>query len=133
MIAKIPVLFQRLVDDPFELCGKIRIQPDRRGRRLVQDRIEYGRRGRPAKRRLSGGHLVQHDAEGEKVGARIQFLSEGLFGRHVGDGAERCAGTGQHLLGRPGGGQGVAASCSVSLRRELGQAEIQDLGVAVAR
>jgi hypothetical protein len=37
---------------------------------------------------LAGEHLVEHDPEGPDVGAFVDRLALGLFGRHVGGGAD---------------------------------------------
>ncbi len=65
----------------------------------------------------AGGHLVKYGAEGEKVGAAIEFLAQRLLGRHVGDRAERGAWAGEVLLiQRPA----VASSRTVSVRPAIG-------------
>src|SRR4051812_21399763 len=63
--------------------------------RLGQIRGEnrLGRRAR--ERRRAGKHLVAEDAQRVDVGAVIHGIAEGLFGRHVPDGAERHAGAGE--------------------------------------
>ena len=39
--------------------------------------------------------FVEYDAEGKEIRAVIQVFAARLFGRHVGDGAKRTAGTGE--------------------------------------
>ena len=66
-------------------------------RRAIQDRFENYAGGFAAEGQRAGGHFVEHDAEGKKIGARVEFLGANLFGRHVGHGAERGAGAGEML------------------------------------
>ena len=61
----------------------------------VQDRVEHGTGRGSGKRTLAGDHLVEHRAEREQVRARVDGLPKRLLGRHVGDGANRRAGTRQ--------------------------------------
>ncbi len=69
-------------------------------------------------------HLVQHRPEREQVGAGVEFLPSHLLRRHVGDGAQRTAGTGQMFLGLDGrGAQGNA----LRLQRDLRQPEVENL------
>ena len=95
LVTQIAIFFQRLVDDVFELRWQVRIQPDRRDRRAIENRLEDQRRSVAAKWKLTGGHLVQHDAEGKQIRTRIEFFSLRLLRRHVGDGAQRRPGAGQ--------------------------------------
>ena len=53
---------------------------------MVQDCIDLRSNSVATKRKDASGHLVQHDAEGEQIGARVQLLAECLFGRHVSNG-----------------------------------------------
>ena len=85
----------------------------------------------PGKLLAAGGHLVEHDAEREQVGARIDILAARLLGRHVGDGADvvpttlvKCS-----ARARLGGG---AALVGRALGRQLGQAEVEHLHLAAA-
>ena len=57
----------------------------------VQDRVEDRRRGRATERQRARRHLVQHDAEREEVGARVELLAARLLRRHVRDRADRRA------------------------------------------
>ena len=50
--------------------------------------------GGAAKRDVAGSHFVEDDAEGEEVGARVEEFTTGLLRRHVRNGADRGAGTG---------------------------------------
>ena len=73
-------------------------------RRLVAHvpRGDIGEAG-AAERRPAGQHLVQDDAEGVEVRARVDLAPQRLLGRHVLAGAEHAAGLGQaRLLERAG-------------------------------
>src|SRR6267378_7849378 len=130
LIAKVGVFFQGLVDDVFETGRQVWIETHRRQRRFVKNRIEHGRRRFPAKGKLSGGHLVKHDAEREEIGARIQILAESLFGGHVGNGAKRGARTGEVLVTCLDCGQrSVDMGQCAFVNGLLSEAEIKDFGV----
>src|ERR1700687_6479048 len=58
-VAEFPVLFQRLIDDLFQLEGYRGVQPDGRWWRPVQDRIEDDAGGIPAERTLARRHFVE--------------------------------------------------------------------------
>ena len=69
---------------------------------MVQDGI-FENRGRvSAEGALPGRHLVENQAEGEQVGARIQLLAAHLLRRHVARGAHRRAGAGEMGVCRGG-------------------------------
>ena len=133
LIPDLPVFLQRLRDDVFQVRRQIRIQADQRGWRPVQDGIEDGPGGVPLERKESGRHLVQQNAERKQVSASVQRLSQHLLRRHVGDRAQRRAGTGEIVLGNRGRSLRI-------FRRDLTgrtdwsshfrQAKIQNLGVA---
>src|SRR5580692_9842749 len=94
----------------------------------MEDGIEQVGGGGSAEGELSGGHFVQDCSEGKKVSAGIEFAAAGLLGRHVGGGADRGARTGEVRFDGLG-------SCGLVLTgatrgRDLGQAEIENLGVA---
>ena len=46
---------------------------------------------------FAGKHFEQDAAEGPDVGAAVEWFAFGLFGRHVGGGAENDAGHGAHV------------------------------------
>ena len=46
--------------------------------RVMQDGFSFSCEGT-----LAGGHLVEHQSEGEDVGARVERLAAHLLGRHV--------------------------------------------------
>src|SRR5690348_11180958 len=87
LVARFTVLFQGLTDNVIQFGWKFSIQSSRRYWRLVKYGIEDGCGSLTTKGELARGHLVQHSAEGEQVGARVQRLAKCLFRRHVGDGA----------------------------------------------
>jgi hypothetical protein len=57
----------------------------------VQVLGENGERAIAVKRQTAGSELVEHDAEGVKIGAAIDFFAQRLLGCHVGDGASDTA------------------------------------------
>ena len=131
LITDIPILLQRFVDDLFQLHRHSRIQPHRRHRRLVQDRVKDCGCCVAGERPCSGCHLVQHHTERKQIRAGIQVFSRRLLGRHVGNRPNRAAGTGEHRFGRH-----VSSGCRFRLRgvrRQLGQTEVQNLGLPTRR
>ena len=77
---------------------------------------------RLAEERASPGqHLVEDDAEGEDVGARVDEIADRLFRRHVARGADGRAGAGQRHAG------GGALGRRVVRLADLGDPEIQHL------
>ena len=110
------VLGQSLADDAFDLLRETRSQLLHRPRLLVDDGVEHGPFAVPAERKRPGGHLVEDDAERPDVGAGVDVLARGLFGGHVGDRAD-----GHPRDRHPG------------LAGQLGQAEVEDLGLSIGR
>ena len=101
----------------------------RRGRGWLGQQALKGRRdGRALERQLPGGHLIQHDACGKQVAARIDLKPARLFRRHVGDGANRRA-DGRQLIGTDDGRTGIRSTRFA----ELGDAEIEHLDRAAPR
>ena len=98
LVAQLAVFLQSAVDDVFELGRQVRVQPDRRQRRTVHDRVKDHSGSFSAKRHGAGGHFVQHDAKRKQVGTRIERLAAHLLGRHVSHGAQRRSRTGEVLL-----------------------------------
>ena len=45
----------------------------------------------------AGAHFVENGAKGKHICSKIEVFAADLFGRHVGNRAQRCAGTGQML------------------------------------
>ena len=60
-------------------------------------RLQHLVRVLPRERQLAGGQLVQHDADGEDVGAKIERPALDVLGRHVRRRAEQLAGDGHPL------------------------------------
>jgi len=61
---------------------------------VFQHRGKHMRDGFALERRLAGQHFEQHDAECPEIAALVDGFACGLFGTHVGDGAEDDAGLG---------------------------------------
>ena len=133
LVAQVPVLFEGRVDDALELRRKLRVELDRGDRRAVENRVEDdGRRARP--RRLAARrHLVEHGAEGEEVGAGVERLAARLLGRHVRHGADGRAGARQVLSAIAVGSAVLPGTRRSDARRVLGEAEVEDLGLAALR
>jgi hypothetical protein len=89
---------------------------------VVQDR-RHRLGGRVAPERPSSGeHLVQHDAEGEQIGARVDGLPAHLLGSHVANRTEDDAVAGDR-------GACFERARSIGGRRGTGQTEIENLDV----
>jgi len=95
LVADVTIFLQRLVDDAFQAVGNIGIQTHWRSWRPVQNGVEGGSRSVATEWQPSGGHFVEHHAEGEKIGAGVNVFAPNLLGRHVGDGAHRGPWTGE--------------------------------------
>ena len=96
--------------------------------RLGQQALEDRRDGRPLERQLAGGHLVEHDAGGEQIAARVDLLAARLLRRHVRHGADGGADRRQ-LIRSADRGVRIRAAGLV----ELGDAEIEHLDRAASR
>ena len=94
------------------------------GRIRLEDRVHRFHGRRAGKRPSSGQHLVQHGAERENVGARIDGQPPHLFRRHVADGSDDDARARDRLEAR-----------HLCFDRHLlpGEAEIENLQPRVAR
>jgi hypothetical protein len=136
LITELGILFESFADDFVELGREIGIEAQWRHGRAIEDGFEdYGGRV-AAEWDHASGHLVENRAEREKIAAGVHFLAAGLLGRHVGDGAESGAGTGE-LFGsdaggghRGGGSGGIAEWAARCGGREFCEAEIENFGVA---
>ncbi len=81
-------------------CGEIGIEADGRVGSAIEDGFEDEAGGVAAEGQSAGGHFVEDHAEGKEIAASVEVFAAGLFGGHVGDGAERGAGAGEMLRGR---------------------------------
>jgi hypothetical protein len=90
----------------------------------VKDGADQGRRRLARERPGARRHLVQDQAEGEHVRARVHRLPLELLWRHVVQRSENLA-----FAGERRGGLGAAIH-HARLERRLGQAEVQQLGPA---
>ena len=93
--------------------------------RLVQDGVEYRRGGVPAEGHAARGHLVEHGAAEKQIAAPVECLAARLLGRHVGDGPDGAAWTGEVRLDRRS-----LAYRGFGLSGQFGQAEVEHLGGA---
>ena len=80
LIAQVAVFLQRLVDDPFQLRGDVRVQPHGRGRRAFRMASKIIAEVSPRKGSAPGRHLVEHHAKREQIAARVQFLASACSG-----------------------------------------------------
>ena len=107
MVAQVAIFFHRFEDHLLEFGGQVVIQAHGRDWIFVQDGVKDCAGGFALERERAGDHFVEHDAEGEEVGARIEVFAENLLGRHVGDRAHGSAGAGElrgiHSDGEHGG------------------------------
>ena len=105
----------------------------RRHRSMVENRIEDRLPTCCPETASARRHLVEHDAEREQIGARVQLLAARLLRRHVGDRAERRARAGQDSSATPRSAAASTPPTGVRPRRQLRQAEIEHLRVAARR
>ena len=122
------ILGDCLADDAFELGRQRAIDlRDRRGLLVLNERQSFGDAA-TGERPLAADHLVQQRPEGEQVGPVVDVRhTRRLLGCHVAGGSHHLAGHGAEQ------GRGHRC-CPVACRRHLGglgEAEIEDLGVAV--
>ena len=127
-VALLGVLGEQAFDDPAHGSGSFRRGQRQRLGFLPDDRDERLRSGLSLERALARGHLVDDRAEGELIGAVIHGLAARLLGRHV----SGCSHDGARFGRRDDGG---GKDRRVLRRRlgQLGQAEVEDLDVAVLR
>ena len=96
------------------------------GRRVVAERRRDIVGGGPAGKRASTReHLVEHTAEGEDIGAGVDWVAAQLLGRHVAHGAEEGAGGG---VAGEGGGFVLVGDLGLE---DLGEPEVEDLDPVV--
>jgi hypothetical protein len=78
--------------------------------------------------------LVEHDAKGEEIRPRVEVLAPRLLRRHVGHGPQRHSRAAQGVVpGERGLGLIHRRALDCRRRRELGEAEVEDLGLAPPR
>ena len=77
------VLLETTVDQTRHVARDVRTSIQDRPGAILQDRRHERGRRIAAKRPCAGRHLVQHDAQREDVGPRIERFGFDLFGRHV--------------------------------------------------
>ena len=88
LVAQVAVFFQSLPDNLLELRRQRGIQLRRWSRIEFKNGVEDHGGSGAGKRKASGRHLVDHDAKGKQIGARIEFFPARLLRRHVGDGPD---------------------------------------------
>ena len=133
LITQVAVFFDGLVDDALEFRRELGVQPDWCDRDFVEDCIENCRRRGSLKRQVAGTHFVEHHAEGEKIGARIEFFAQRLLRAHVRHRAQRSARRSELLGSDSGGGSRGGVGFFVifaALGYHFRQTKIEDLGVA---
>ena len=131
LVTQVAVFFEGAAQNFVEALRQIRI-PFRGGLRLFRQNRMRNHRGCAAVKRLAaGGHFVEHGAEAEKIGAQIEILAARLLGRHICNGADGDAGTGEmrsivqcRTVGKIGGRFRAGA------RDVLGEAEVENFCVA---
>ena len=72
----------------------------------------------PRKGTMPVAHFVEDGAERKEVAAGVEFFALGLLGRHVGDGADGGAGTGEIFEADGGCGLGLSRPAPQDRRRE---------------
>lgn len=132
MATDLPVFFEGLGDALFEFCRDARIQLGDRSGRVMQNAVEEKCGGAAGEGRLAGSHFVENGTEGKEVGAAIELFAAGLFGRHIGSGAESGAGAGELGIVESDKGGFV---CGRSKLGDAGsrfarEAEVENLGLA---
>jgi hypothetical protein len=128
------VFREQPVDDLRQLHGMMRRELAERDMRLISDRLGQRMTRAVVERAGSGRQLVQDDAQSEEVAAVIDDATSQLLRRHVVDGANGGADTGQ-VVGR------LALAARRKVRRQakieqldqtaVGQEDVSRLDVAV--
>ena len=96
LISRRGILRQRTTDDGLDFRRHVRPHAADGHRLVAQDRGDQPDFGRPGEWPLAGEHFVEHGAEGEDVGPRIDGVPLRLFRGHVGHGAHDHARTRHH-------------------------------------
>jgi hypothetical protein len=126
LIARLAILGQAALDDALQLRRRGRRELSERGRILVKDLVQRVDERLGLERPRVRNGLVQDAAEREDVGARVERLAGDLLGGHVPRRAEKLA-----VRGEGAEGGGVGADRIPRGVGQLGQAEVDDLRVAV--
>src|SRR5262249_3981790 len=87
LVAKCTILFETLRDDFFQFRWTSRIASNKCGGWTVQDRFKNNSRARSKERKSAAHHFVEHDPEGEEIGAPVEIFGSNLLWRHIGHGA----------------------------------------------
>jgi len=134
LAAEVAVFLETFGEELVEFVGDIGIEASEGSRSFVENGVEDSARALSLERERAGSHFVEDYSEGKEVGAGIEFLAEDLLGRHVGDGAESAARTGElvgvHSERSEGRGGGSAGGSFGS--RNFGETEVENFGVAAA-
>ena len=93
------IFFEAAIDNVPEGFGNVRAKILQRRRLIVHDGVHRRPLRLATERPASGEELVQHDAEREDVGPRIDRLPERLLGRHVAAGADDYSRSGMRFPG----------------------------------
>ena len=83
LVAQLGIFLQGLVENFFQARRQLRIDFDGSDGLTVKDGVKHCRGGGSRERLPTGRHLVEDDPQREQVGAAVQLLAHGLFGRHV--------------------------------------------------
>ena len=114
LAAEVAILLEAFNDDPFEFGGSSRIQPRCRWRSAMQNAVKNRGGCVALEGQNARGHFVEDDGERKKIAASVERFAEGLLRRHVGDGTDSAAGTGEEFgsqsFTRGAGGAGVLAA-----------------------
>jgi hypothetical protein len=133
LVAKIAVLLDGFVNELLEFDEKIVVEANSGDRRLVENGVEDGSGTFALERKKTSGHLVQDDAKREEVSAGVEIFAEDLFRRHVGNGAQGGAGTGELIGVNADGGEsidGTGCTGESFAIGDFGEAEVEDFGMA---
>ena len=97
-----------------------------RKRRLAQNGVHGHRPRGSGESFLAGGHFVEQNAEGKKIGAYVERFTAGLLRGHIGQGADGRAGMRERTAHRH---RGIV--CTGQIRsREFGETEVENLHLA---
>src|SRR5579862_129551 len=131
LIAELAILLKGSADDVVEPGRQISVEAQYGNGLAFENGVEDDAGTLALEGQSAGGHFVQDHAERKEIGAGVEIFGADLFGRHVGDGADGGAGTGQMLAGgvlsQTVGDRGPTAYLRGFHLRE---AKIEDFGVA---